>query len=133
MHDFWNYNKYRELAGQWGLGNARIITALAMFYGLDDSCQFIRDAIRSLTEDGIFIAQLMCLASMLEKNDVGNICHEHLEYYLLELLKHLFEMNGLEIFMIEENDVNGGSYRIHARHYKNGSIPFDEKFTIEDL
>ena len=56
----------------------------------------------------------MCLASMLQKNDLGNICHEHIEYYSYESLKYMFEKNGLEIFKIEENLINGGSYRIFA-------------------
>jgi len=56
---------------------------------------------------------------MLEINDVGNICHEHLEYYSFASLEYLFEQNGLEIFDVEINDVNGGSYRLFAR--KKGS------------
>jgi hypothetical protein len=68
----------------------------------------------------------------LVSNVIVHNCHEHLEYYSLESLKYLFEKNGLEIFRIEENEINGGSYRLYARHYKNGSIPFDEKFTKED-
>ena len=28
---------------------------------------------------------------MLEKNDLGNICHEHLEYYSYKSLIYLFE------------------------------------------
>ena len=69
---------------------------------------------------------------MLEKNDVGNICHEHLEYYSYDSLKYLFEKNGLEIFKVEENSINGGSYRIFARLYKNGSINYPENLTKED-
>ncbi|MDA2932963.1 class I SAM-dependent methyltransferase [Acidobacteria bacterium AH-259-D05] len=133
MHDFWDYEQYMKLAGEWGIGKAKVITAIGMFYDLEDPNQFIKDARKTLAEDGIFVTQLMCLASMLEKNDVGNICHEHLEYYSLESLKYLFETNGLEIFKIEENDVNGGSYRIYARHYNGTGIPFDEKFTLEDV
>ena len=75
----------------------------------------------------------MCLGSMLEKNDLGNICHEHIEYYSLESLRYLFENNGLEIFKIEENNVNGGSYRIFARHYNKGSIAFNEHITLDDV
>tara|TARA_B100000427_G_scaffold43157_1_gene31639 strand:- start:764 stop:1348 length:585 start_codon:yes stop_codon:yes gene_type:complete len=59
---------------------------------------------------------------MIEKNDVGNICHEHIEFYSLKSLKFLFEKNGLEIFKIEENDINGGSYRIYCRKLDKGSI-----------
>jgi len=69
----------------------------------------------------------------LDKNDIGNICHEHLEYYSMESLRYLFEKNGLEIFKVEGNDVNGGSYRIFARHYKGTGLPIDEKYTREDI
>lgn len=133
MHDFWDYEHYMALAGEWGIGKAKVITAIGMFYDLEDPNKFIGDAQKALADDGIFVAQLMCLNPMLEKNDVGNICHEHLEYYSLESLKYLFETNGLEMFKIEENDVNGGSYRIFARHYKGTGIPFDERFTLGDI
>ena len=133
MHDFWNYERYMELAEQWGFGKAKVITAIGMFYDLEDPNKFIKDARRALAEDGVFVAQLMCLTPMLEKNDLGNICHEHLEYYSLDTLKYLFETNGLEMFKIEENDVNGGSYRIFARHYRGTGISYDEKITLDDI
>lgn len=133
MHDFWLYDSYASHAKKWGVGKAKVITALGMFYDLENPNQFIADAAKALDKDGIFVAQLMCLSSMLKKNDLGNICHEHIEYYSLESLRYLFENNGLEIFKIEENDVNGGSYRIFARHLNNGSIPFDEHYTMKDL
>jgi hypothetical protein len=59
---------------------------------------------------------------MIDQNDIGNICHEHIEFYSLKSLKYLFENNGLEIFKLEENNINGGSYRIYCRKYINGSI-----------
>jgi hypothetical protein len=133
MHDFWNIDGYLNLARAHGFGKAKVVTAIGMFYDLEDPNQFIGDAQKALTEDGVFIAQLMCLASMLKTNDVGNIVHEHLEYYSLESLRYLFETNGLEIFKIEENDVNGGSYRIFARQYKGTGIPLDEKIEMDDL
>lgn len=133
MHDFWDYQRYIELAKEWGIGKAKVITAIGMFYDLDDPNQFIRDARQALADDGVFVAQLMCLTPMLEKNDIGNICHEHLEYYSLESLRYLFENNGLEIFKIEENNVNGGSYRIFARHFHGTGISLKEKVTREDI
>lgn len=133
MHDFWGYEHYMELAAKWGLGKARVITAIGMFYDLEDPSKFIADARKALTDDGIFVAQLMCLTPMLQKNDLGNICHEHLEYYSLQSLKYLFETNGLEMFKIEENEVNGGSYRIFARPFRGAGIPFDENITWQDI
>jgi NDP-4-keto-2,6-dideoxyhexose 3-C-methyltransferase len=133
MHDFWSSDRYNQLAREWEIGKAKVITALGMFYDLDDPNSFIKDVQKTLTNDGIFIAQLMCLASMLKKNDLGNICHEHIEYYSFESLKFMFEKNGLEIFKIEENAINGGSYRIFARHLSSGSINFKEDCSINDL
>jgi len=129
IHDFWSYEVWQK---KFKDKKAKIITAIGMFYDMEDPNQFIRDAAKTLDEKGMFIAQLMCLRPMLEKNDLGNICHEHLEYYSYDSLKFLFEKNGLEIFKIEENDINGGSYRIFARHYKKGSIKFKENFTKKD-
>ena len=133
MHDFWSSRRYNELASGWGIGKAKVITALGMFYDLDDPNLFINDIQKTLAEDGVFVAQLMCLASMLEKNDLGNICHEHIEYYSYASLKYMFEKNGLEIFKVEENAVNGGSYRIFARHLNKGSIEFNERCSMSDL
>jgi hypothetical protein len=133
MHDFWSHESYMEHAKKWGVGKAKVVTALGMFYDLEEPNKFIGDIAKSLAPGGIFVAQLMCLGSMLKQNDLGNICHEHIEFYSLESLRYLFENNGLEIFKIEENYVNGGSYRIFSRHLDKGSIPFDEKIGVKEV
>ena len=122
INDFWNKKNLDKILIKNKLKKPKIITAIGMFYDLEEPNLFIKDAADSLAEDGIFIAQLMCLKSMIEKNDLGNICHEHIEFYSLKSLKYLFENNGLEIFKIDENDINGGSYRIYCRKFKKGSI-----------
>jgi len=111
LGDFWSLESYRKAVQ----GKAKVITAIGMFYDMEDPNQFIRDAAAVLRDDGVFIAQLMCLKNMLDTNDVGNICHEHLEFYSLSSLEYLFARNELEIIDIEHNEVNGGSYRIYAR------------------
>lgn len=116
--DMWHHSHMSDLA--------RAITAIGMFYDMDNPNQFIRCVRESLAHDGIFIAQLMTLAPMINKFDLGNICHEHLEFYSYKSLVTLFENNGLEIYKIVENDIQGGSYQIWARHYQTGSIEYDE-------
>ncbi len=129
IDDFWNKKNYENLK----LKKAKIISAIGMFYDMEDPNQFIKDAAEILDQDGIFIAQLMTLQPMLDNNDLGNICHEHLEFYSYKSLVYLFENNGLEIYKLEENKINGGSYRIFAKHLKNGSITINEKCSIEDV
>jgi len=122
IKNFWNKKELNKVLLKNKLKKPKIITAIGMFYDLEEPNKFIKDAADSLDDKGIFIAQLMCLKTMIEKNDVGNVCHEHIEFYSLKSLKFLFEENGLEIFKIEENDINGGSYRIYCRKFNKGSI-----------
>lgn len=112
INDFWtiqNYNK--AMNGK----RAKVITAVGMFYDMEDPNQFIADIATALRDDGIFIAQLMCLKNMIDTNDIGNLCHEHLEYYSFTSLEFLFNKHGLDIFDIEINTINGGSYRVYVR------------------
>jgi len=95
---------------------AKVITAIAMFYDLDDPNQFVADIKRILDPEGLFIIQMNYLCTMVERNTFDNICHEHLEYYSLGSLQFLLQSHGLEIFDVELNEVNGGSFRIYVRH-----------------
>ena len=128
IEEFWTYPFYVDALSGIGIKDfkAKVITAIGMFYDMDNPNQFIKDVTMSLDDDGVFVAQCMCLNQMIRTNDIGNICHEHLEYYSYKSLVILFERNGLEIFKVEENTINGGSYRLYARHYKNGSIKIAE-------
>ena len=128
VHDFWNYDSYMEKVGR----RAKVVTAIGMFYDMENPNQFISDAGKVLTDNGVFIAQLMCLKNMLDTNDVGNICHEHLEFYSFSSLEFLFNKNGLEIFDVEINKVNGESYRVFAKlKGSNRKQTFEEKARVE--
>lgn len=125
FNDYWE-NIYTLLADK--------ITAIACLYDLPDPNKFMRNIKRHLAINGVFISQFQPLEKMIELNDVGNICHEHLEYYSYKSLRRLFEQNGLEIYKVEENDINGGSYRVFARHFIKGSIDYKEKtYNFPDL
>lgn len=114
--------------------SADTITAIACLYDLPNPNKFMQNVTAHLKPNGVFIVQLMTLHPFIENSDVGNICHEHLLYFSFNSLVRLYEQNRLEIYKVEENDMNGGSYRIFARHYKKGSIKFKEKeYTISDL
>ena len=133
INDFWNYKNFKKISDNNNLNKPKLITAIGMFYDLENPNIFIKDISKALHEKGVFIAQLMCLKSMVKKNDLGNICHEHLEFYSLKSLKFLFENNGLEMFKIEENDINGGSYRIYCRKFEKGSVKFNEPNTLRSV
>lgn len=118
VDDFWSYRSFQNsVVKRFGFGiQAKVITAIGMFYDTDDPNQFIGDVAKVLAPEGIFVCQLMCLKQMIEKGDVGNLAHEHLLFFTLASLVKLFRDHGLSIFDIEENEVNGGSYRIYVCH-----------------
>lgn len=94
---------------------AKVVTAISMFYDLDDPNTFVRDVASVLDEEGVFIIQQNYLLGMLDQCAFDNIGHEHLEYYSLRSLEPLLERHGLEVFDVEQNDLNGGSFRVFAR------------------
>lgn len=102
--------------GSAALKKAKVITAIAMVYDLQDPHSFVADIARCLDSEGIWIFEQSYLGTMLAHNAFDTICHEHLEYYSLGVLKRLLEAHGLRIFDVAFNDINGGSFRVYACH-----------------
>lgn len=93
---------------------AKVITSIAMFYDLPDPRAFI-DKVRSIMRvDGIWVIQFTDLLSMFQVNAFDNICHEHVEYYSLAVLKSLLDQHGFEVVDVLYNQVNGGSVRAYV-------------------
>ncbi len=111
--DFFSWKLFTEA---FGAKRAKVITAIAMFYDLDDPNAFVADIRRTLDPEGLFVIEMHYLPATLAKNAFDAICHEHLEYYSLFSLSNLLRRHDLEIFDAELNDINGGSFRVYVRH-----------------
>lgn len=112
VHDYFNHAAFQR---HFPDKKAKIITSVAMFYDLEKPNEFVEDIKRCLDNDGLWIIQMNYLGLMLENHTYDNISHEHLEYYSFLSLENLLKRHGLEIFDVELNDVNGGSYRVYIR------------------
>lgn len=117
IDDFFSFTAWEKVFGS---VKAKAITAIAMFYDLEDPNAFVADVTRVLDADGLFIIQMSYLPSMLSQNAIDNVVHEHLEYYSLLSLEHLLARHHLEVFDVELNDVNGGSFRTYIRRKEHG-------------
>lgn len=91
----------------------QIITAIAMFYDVDDPAEFLVAAKELLADTGVLVIQMNYLARMLGQCAFDNISHEHVCYYSLTTLKFITDRVGLHIVDVSINDVNGGSFRIY--------------------
>lgn len=121
FNDFFAADPFQE---KFGNEKARIITSVAMFYDLENPNQFVNDVAKCLAPDGVWVVQQNYLATMLQKNGFDNIGHEHLEYYSLKTMESLLARHGMDIFDVETNEVNGGSFRTYACH--QGRYPIKE-------
>ena len=94
----------------------KIVTSIAMFYDLEDPNTFVSDIRKVMHPDGLWILQMSYLSLMLKTHELGNICHEHLEYYSLRSFEYLLHRHGFEVVDLELNNVNGGSLRAYIRN-----------------
>lgn len=94
----------------------KAITAIAMFYDLEDPGKFLDDCREVLHPEGVLIIQMNYLKTMLENLALDNVSHEHLMYYSFTTFKNLVEQHGLEVVGVDTNSVNGGSFRAYVVH-----------------
>ena len=110
VNDFFNYNSYQKILKD---KKADIVTAISCFYDMENPNKFVEDVKKIMKDNGIFIIQQNYLVGMLQQNAFDNIVHEHLEYYSLLSLNNLLAKHDLEVFDLEERELNGGSFRTY--------------------
>jgi hypothetical protein len=114
VSDFFSAQSYLDASCN---QRATIITSIAMLYDLEDPKSFVRDVARSLSSDGIWHFEQSYMPYMLRTNSYDTVCHEHLEYYTLGVIRALLEEYGLRIINVQTNSINGGSFAVTACHY----------------
>jgi hypothetical protein len=108
--DFFSASSFRSVSD----APARIVTSIAMFYDLDNPIAFARDVASVLAPDGIWHFEQSYMPAMLRTVSYDTICHEHLEYYSLGVVKHIVEAAGLKLVDVQMNAINGGSFAVTA-------------------
>ena len=113
----------------------KVITALSVFYDLNNPNKFLKDVSEILDKNGIFILEFADLKSIIKNNIFDTICHEHLEYYSVYVVKNMIEKNDLEIVDYKTNDINGGSSTFFISkknsHFKRKSKKIKKAIIIE--
>ncbi|MCW2382888.1 MULTISPECIES: class I SAM-dependent methyltransferase [unclassified Sphingobium] len=120
--DFFSAAAYASTGAQ----PANIITSIAMFYDLDDPIAFAQQIAQCLAPGGIWHFEQSYMPSMLRLNSYDTICHEHLEYYSLGVVRLILEAAGLKIVDVVMNNINGGSFAVTAAHKSNTSVRVNE-------
>lgn len=106
IHDYFRYQGRFD-------SRAKVVTSIAMFYGLQNPHPFIEDVKKILHADGVWVLQLAHVPSILKRNAFDGICHEHVAYYSLGTLERLLGMHDLHVFDAKLVDLNEGSIRLY--------------------
>ncbi len=108
--DFFSPDAYRRYCPE----KAKIITSIAMFYDLDAPIAFARGIEAIIRDDGIWHFEQSYMPSMLRLCSYDTVCHEHLEYYSLSVVKYILEQANMKIVDVAMNAINGGSFAVTA-------------------
>lgn len=125
------YFTYSNFTDVYGCKKAKIISSISMFYDLPDPIQFAKDIHDVLEDDGIWTCEQSYMPSMIRKNSIDTICHEHLEYYALHQVKHIADEANMKIIKVSFNECNGGSFRIYLS--KMNSVYKEDTYKIQQI
>jgi len=95
-------------------GRANVITATNVFAHMENIHDVVKNILRLLAPDGVFISESHYLFSLIKTLQYDTIYHEHMRYYSLHSLKYLLEMHGLSVFHAKKIPSHGGSIRVYA-------------------
>jgi hypothetical protein len=87
----------------------KIITALSVFYDIEDPNKFLQDVNSILDDNGVFLLEHADLFSIVKNKMFDTICHEHITYYSTKVILKILNKNNLRVFNIKRNSINGGS------------------------
>ena len=110
--DFFNAKNFDSVSKE----RAKIITSIAMFYDLEDPIAFARDIAHCLAPDGVWHFEQSYMPSMLRLTSYDTICHEHVEYYSLQVVEKILAAADMKVLDVQMNAVNGGSFAVTAGH-----------------
>jgi SAM-dependent methyltransferase len=121
LNDFFDATIAQRLRDK-GL-RADIIHANNVLAHVADINSFVRGFAILLKDNGTAVIEAPYVKPFLDHCEFDTIYHEHLYYYSLTALDHLFRNQGLIIHSVEHLPVHGGSLRLFAGLDTSGRAP----------
>lgn len=97
-------------------GRADAITACGVFGHMADLAGVMKGVVALLKQGGVFATDSQYWLDMVERLHYDNVFHQHLRYYSMRPLRHLFRQHGMDVFDVERTEIHGGSIRVYACH-----------------
>jgi hypothetical protein len=87
-----------------------------------------------LKDNGLAVIEVPYAKDLIDHNEFDTIYHEHLCYFSLTALDHLFRRHGLVITQVERIPIHGGSLRIFVQKESSTQNPYtNQSSTVPQL
>jgi hypothetical protein len=114
LHAFFNEKTADRILDEYGKADA--ITACGVFAHIKDLSGIMRGIKKLMASRGVFASDNQYWLDMVVRSHYDNVFHQHLRYYSMKPLMHLFRQYDMDVFDVERSDVYGGSIRVYACH-----------------
>jgi hypothetical protein len=95
-------------------GSASAMTATNVFAHVANLGSIMRGVSKLLEDGGVFVTESHYLGDLLETVQYDSIYHEHLRYYSVKSIIHLFDQYDFTVTDVERIPNYGGSIRVFA-------------------
>lgn len=85
-----------------------------------DINDFVAGFAHLLKPQGVATFEFPHLMRLVEKTQFDTIYHEHFSYLSLTAVRRIFDLNGLQVFDVQEISTHGGSLRVFAQRKDEG-------------
>jgi len=96
--------------------SADVLHANNVLAHVSDLNGFVRGLRVLLKESGVAVIEVPYVKDMIDRREFDTIYHEHLCYFSLTALQHLFQRHDLSIADVQRLPIHGGTLRIFAVH-----------------
>jgi SAM-dependent methyltransferase len=97
-----------------------LVTSSNCFAHIDDIHSVVEGISYILKDDGYYSFEVHYGKNIIEESQYDNVYHEHIYYYTVTALKHLFEMYNMTIEDVIELPIHAGSIRVIVKNTKEG-------------
>lgn len=115
--DYFSSLLAKGLSASFDLGEGRpdVITANNVLAHIDSINDVIKGVNIISKFDTIFVFENAYLLDTIKKGYYDQIYHEHLLLNSIKPLKYLFQKYNMEIFDVEQNNIQGGTIRVYVK------------------
>jgi 2-polyprenyl-3-methyl-5-hydroxy-6-metoxy-1,4-benzoquinol methylase len=118
IEDFFGVRLAKGLVGQGK--QADLMVANNVLAHVPDINDFVSGFALLLKPQGVATFEFPHLMHLVAEKQFDTIYHEHFSYLSLTAVAKAFELNGLNIFDVEELPTHGGSLRVFAQRFDTG-------------